>query len=78
MARSPPGGRRRAVRDAVAQVLDNILVLANAIEAGGSGLGLAIVAQLASAAGGDATLLPADGTGVDAQVRFAAPAPSDR
>jgi signal transduction histidine kinase len=45
---------------------------------GGSGLGLAIVAQLASASGGDATLLPADGRGVDARVRFAAAPPSDR
>jgi signal transduction histidine kinase len=40
---------------------------------GGSGLGLAIVAQLAAASGGDAALLPGpNGTGLDAQVRFAA------
>jgi signal transduction histidine kinase len=45
----------------------------NGAPSGGSGLGLAIVAQLASASGGDAELLPAPGaTGVDARVRFAA------
>jgi signal transduction histidine kinase len=46
--------------------------------AGGSGLGLAIVAQLATASGGDASLLPVDGTGVDARVRFATAEPSER
>ena len=45
---------------------------------GGAGLGLAIVAQLAAAPGGDATLLPADGTGVDARVRFGAAPATDR
>ena len=49
-----------------------------AAASGGSGLGLAIVAQLAAASGGDATLLPADGTGVDARVRFAAAPATDR
>jgi signal transduction histidine kinase len=42
----------------------------------GSGLGLTIVAQLARAAGGDITLEPAAGGGLDATVRLRrAPAP---
>lgn len=51
---------------------------ANHHDGDGTGLGLPIVRQLARAAGGDVTLHPAPGTGLDAVVHLQHPAPNRR